>query len=258
MMTDATRKKVKKLHQKKYRYESGSFIIEGLKNVQEACAHGHVELLMVHEDGAANSDIAACIESARACGADIIHVNQKDIKALKTTETFPGVMAVARMQRADVGLVSGTVLYLDHVSDPGNLGTIIRTADWFGVQHVILSHGCVDPYNPKAVRGSMGSMFRVTLHQQSEANDMLTTLKKHGYRLAAFTLNGEPLRTLSVLSDHPLLCVFGSESHGLSQDIVKHCDAQYTISGAGTAESLNVAVSVGIALAHITNNAVSI
>jgi len=144
-----------------------------------------------------------------------------------------------------------TILLLDRVNDPGNLGTIIRTADWFDIHDIILSEGSVDPYNEKVVRSTMGSIFRTHMYQSEYLVETVEFLKKNGYSIAVLDLEGEDISELPKKGKLALL--FGSESHGISDQLLALADASYTISGKGNAESLNLAMSVGITLHQLTH-----
>ncbi|PIR74727.1 MAG: hypothetical protein COU35_00975 [Candidatus Magasanikbacteria bacterium CG10_big_fil_rev_8_21_14_0_10_47_10] len=250
MLTEKTRKFIHKLHQKKYRHESGAFLVEGIKGVQEALKNASGLMLVVDEEKQTEPQIAAIVADAKKQGYDIEIASEKDIVAIKSTDTFPGIMAVVPMSDYDIEAITGPIIFLDHVNDPGNLGTIIRTADWFGVKNILLSEGSVDPYNEKVVRSSMGSIFRVNIFQSEKASEDIAWLKQYKkYQVVGLTLNGEKFKSLN---HEPRtannILAFGSESHGLAADIDKLLDRRYTISGNGSAESLNLGVAVGITL----------
>ncbi len=243
-------KKIRQLQQKKYRYEYRQFLVEGVKGVQEALAAKRVRLLMIEESK--QQLLHTLIMDAAQQGIEIRIVSAKDAESVKTTETFAGVLAVCDMTSASLADVAGTVICLDTLQDPGNVGTIIRTADWFGVSHILLSENCVDPYNEKTVRSSMGSLFHVQLYQSTNIiQDVGYLQKQHGYQVHGLTLHGRPLSPDIVFSVRDCL-VFGSESHGLSSDLEKMLHARYTIPGIGQAESLNVAIAAGIVLSRVS------
>lgn len=171
---------------------------------------------------------------------------------LSDTEQSQGILAA---MPADVQPLSALynpekttpVIALDRISDPGNLGTICRCADWFGVRHVVMNAACVEWHNPKSVRGSMGSVFRVTGHENTDLPEFISAMRKHGYAVyAAVTEENAPsvFQTPSVKS----VLVIGSEAHGIHPDILKHCTQPVRIPRYGSAESLNAAVACGILL----------
>jgi len=198
---------------------------------------------------------AAFIQLVEKAGVEIFFAGRKDIAYIKTTETFPGVLAVVAMKDTSFQAVrgSGPFVCLDGVNDPGNLGTIIRTADWFGVSTILLGQGSVDMYNEKVVRSTMGSFFRTTICKVSNLADSLEKFISEGYSVYAFTMEGLPAADLRVKRTDKVIFLFGSESHGISSELQRLCTASYTIERKGQAESLNVGVAVGIALSHITD-----
>lgn len=255
MLTAATIKHLNQLQQKKYRAEFKEFIVEGVKGVKEAIL-ADAEIILIIIDGKLRDDeeFAELAKLASAHEIPFDFCSRGDIGEIKTTDTFPGVLAV--VSSMDIGLdeiARGTIIALDGLKDPGNLGTIIRTADWFGVSRLILGEGTVDPYNPKVVRSTMGSIFRVDLFESADLAHSLDWLKqKYGYQVIALTMEGAPLPpTIDRRTMDKVILLFGSESHGISPNLEKIVDKSYTIPGQGGAESLNVAVAAGIVMSRL-------
>lgn len=255
MLTAATITHLNQLQQKKYRAEFKEFIVEGVKGVEEAIS-SEAEVVLVIIDGKLRDEpeMIALIDRATERDVPVDFCNRKDIGEIKTTDTFPGVLAV--VAAADTGLdeiARGSIIALDGIKDPGNLGTIIRTADWFGVQNVLLAEDTVDPFNPKVVRSTMGSLFRVRIFESLSLDHSLKTLKeKYGYKIIALDMTGTPLPITSLkLANQPVIFLFGSESHGLRPGLEKLIDTRYTIPGKGSAESLNVAVAAAIVMSRL-------
>jgi RNA methyltransferase, TrmH family len=249
MLSNKTQTLLRKLSQKKYRKEMQAFVVEGRKGVEEALEYADVLMLVI--DGAKREDesLATLIKIADKNDVLVEYAGHKDIVAMKHTETFPGVLAVVAMPDEQDEITDETVIILDKVNDPGNLGTIIRTADWFGVHTIILSEGSVDPYNEKVVRSTMGSIFRANIIQSHNIKSDIEYLKDSGYSIAALDLKGESIKKAKRGSKQVL--IFGSESHGISKELCSLIDVSYTISGNGKAESLNIAMSVGITLFQV-------
>lgn len=244
-----TQANIRQLAQKKYRYQTRTFIVEGVKGVHEAILSDCVEQVVFAEGRTLEQALTGLFALAGQKRLPIETWGLKAINKCVTTETFSGVLAVARMRENVISDFAGkAVLCLDKVSDPGNLGTIIRTADWFGIENILLSEDCVDPYNEKVVRSTMGSLFHVKIAQSDNLLKDIDALRKKEYSVIAFTLNGKPLQ--AVPKQKKVVYVFGSESHGVRQELLDVADC-YTIPGKGKAESLNVGVAVGIALSHI-------
>lgn len=236
------------LQEKKYRKQYSEFIIEGVKGVTEALDNNADVLLVLLQDNKRDDEtFAHIVDVCTKQNIPLELVGRKEIPQIKTTETFPGILAVVGFPEVGTeDVLNGeTVICLDSIKDPGNLGTIIRTADWFGIKHIILSEDSVDPYNPKVVRSTMGSIFRVHIFQADRVEITLTEAKKD-YRIVGLTMNGEPLTKNT--SKKPTIYVFGSESHGVRPELEKLFDTSYTIEGRGKAESLNVAVAAGIVM----------
>jgi len=138
---------------------------------------------------------------------------------------------------------------LDNISDPGNLGTILRNCDWFGVKNIFLSENIVDYTNPKVIRSSMGSVFHLNLFEDVKPN-LLNDLKGKGFEILCADTNGENIFTYQ--SETKKLLVLSSESHGPSKDFEKISDKKISIPRIGNAESLNVASASAVLLSHFT------
>lgn len=254
MLPKATIKHLNELQQKKHRAAAQEFIVEGVKGVEEALENGEVILIVI--DGALRdeADMQTIIKLAEADEVQVEFCGRKDIGEIKTTDTFPGVLAVVSTN--DIGLeeiARGPIVALDGVKDPGNLGTIIRTADWFGITNILLAEDSVDPYNPKVVRSTMGSIFRTRVFESLNLATSLQMLKeKFGYTVVSLEMDGEVLPQKLLKKDNEnVVFLFGSESHGVRESLEKFIDSRYTIPGKGQAESLNVAVAAAIVMSRI-------
>lgn len=245
MLEKSIKKHLTKLHQKKYRKEYNEFIVEGLKGVEEALrSDAEINFIIIEDKRKDEAEFKKIVEKTKA---DIHYCARKDIGEIKTTDTFPGVLAVVRQSEVELD-TSKPIICLDGIKDPGNLGTIIRTADWFGVVNILLSEDCVDLYNEKVVRGSMGSIFHVNALEVNNIIAELENLTQAGYNIVCLTMTGKNINKLK--PKDKTIYVFGSESHGIREEILEMGE-QYSISGEGQAESLNVGVSVGVVLSKI-------
>ncbi|MFA5859302.1 MAG: RNA methyltransferase [Elusimicrobiota bacterium] len=243
---------INKLKNKKERDELGLFIVEGIKCVNEAIASGWTIETLVFEKGFDENRILYGKEDLRA---KKFFVPIDGIQRIQTVKTWPGVMAVVRQKRyALTDITDGTVIIaLENVADPGNLGTIIRTCDWFGVKNIMLSENSVDVYNEKTVRGTMGSIFRTRVYESITIMEDIAKMKKNGYSVYALTLDGEDVKETKLASKNSIY-LFGNESTGLTEYVVEKADKKYKISGGGNRiDSLNLAVSVGVVLNNIIN-----
>lgn len=243
-LTAEQRKHIKKLSQKKYRDEFGEFVVEGEKSVQELMQSDFdIQYLVIEKERGISVDSANC---------DAYECSKSEGEAITAADSFSGVLAVARQKNnaVDYTEVDGPIVVLDHINDPGNLGTIIRTADWFGIKNILVSENSADIYNPKVVRSSMGSLFHISVGKSKNILEDLMAVQKEGYVIAGLSMDGDDISNLKPTKE--MVYVFGSESHGIHPEVEKMLDARYTIPGKGKAESLNVAISAGIVLSRIT------
>ena len=243
---------INKLDQKKVRHEEREFLIEGVKGVEEALnSDMQVLLLVVEGNKRDEDDLAKLINLAESQDVPVEFCGRNDVGDIKTTDSFPGVLAIVEQQEIELQDLEGSIICLDGIKDPGNLGTIIRTADWFGIKSILLSEDCVDPYNPKVVRSTMGSIFHVDIFESEKIVGDLESLQKKGYKLSGLVMDGEDLSKIEIKDKNKEVFILGSESHGIRDEVEKLLDKKYTISGQGSAESLNVAVAAGILMANL-------
>jgi RNA methyltransferase, TrmH family len=226
---------VRSLGQKKFRQESGCFIAEGLKLTQEALSSN----FEIHSLYSTDDDFIAKHSQA-------IKVSAHEMEMMSQLHTPSAHLAVVRSRHSKIDLSKKPrIAILDGVSDPGNLGTILRTADWFGIRNVYCTPNCVELTNPKVVQSTMGSIFRSHVEYLS-IDQLVTTVKNAGYQLCGAVLNGQSAYTASFTGAHAI--VIGSESHGISEQLIQHLDLRITIPGEAGAESLNASVAAGILL----------
>lgn len=221
------------LHQKKHRAEQGLFLVQGPKLVAELLASGW-PVRAIHATAASAARIAH--ERVQVHAAH-------DIERMGTLESGNQVVAVAEMPRrgAMAPLESGElVLALDGIADPGNLGTLLRIADWFGVRRILCSADCVEEFNPKCVQASMGSLFRVAVHRAALAPE-LDRLRTEGAALYLATMDGA--EAFDAALRRPAVLILGSESHGHSPAVRALQAEAIAVPRAGQAESLNVAMA---------------
>lgn len=240
-----------KLKSKKYRYDFRQYFVEGVKGVEEALAFADVAGIFYAESSAQDQEIKDILKAAREKDLTYTSLSRERIAKLKGTATFPGVMAIVNMPK-DKGIdYSKPIICLDHISDPGNLGTIIRTADWFGFEQILLSEGSVDPYNEKVVRATMGSLFRMNIVQSATFSADLERLQDNNYDLIGLDMNGTPITNADPIADNTAL-IFGSESHGMEGSTRRALSKTISIPGKGDAESLNLAVAAAITMHQLS------
>jgi TrmH family RNA methyltransferase len=175
----------------------------------------------------------------------LIRVSPGELERITTLKTPNQVLALVRFFDEKEPAGQEFTVYLDTIQDPGNLGTIVRTADWFGIKQVVCNEGCADLYNPKVVQSTMASIARVSVYYD-EAGDWL---KKQEVPVYAATLDGKSVYEMDKKIKGVL--VIGNESKGISEEVMAYCTEKITIPAKGDAESLNAAVAAGIILSHL-------
>lgn len=188
--------------------------------------------------------------AARRAGAELVTVTDEVLAHLAGTVTPQGVVGVARLRARppeEVLAATDLAVVLVGAADPGNLGTIVRTADAAGAGAVVLTEGSVDPHNPKAVRASAGSLFHLPVARGLGAADVVETCRAAGLRPLAIDAGGEVTHTEVDLTGRCAL-LLGSEAHGLDDAVLAACDARVRVPIHGAAESLNLAVAAAVVL----------
>ena len=244
MITKNQVKYIQSLGQKKSRDIENRFIAEGPKLVNELLTAENcriVQLFALKEwiDENANA-------SDRT---DIIEVSVAELEKISQLTTPNQVLAVIEKieWKGDPEIKENVSLVLDTIQDPGNMGTIIRLADWFGIKNIFCSVECADIYSPKVVQSSMGSISRVRV----EYTDILSWLVANNkVRIYAAVLDGMDITKIEKISEG--IIIIGNESKGINTEMVKLANQQITIPGKGKAESLNASVATGIILSHLT------
>lgn len=233
MFTKAQLKAVRDLHHKKGRSEQERFLVQGPKLVTELLASGFTVDSIYATAAAADrmhlGDAEVLPDHELERMGTMEHGNE--VVATASIPRWPGVEALDRDE---------LVLALDGVSDPGNMGTLIRVADWFGVRRILCSTDCVDVYNPKCVQASMGSIFRVQVHAV-DLGERLAALRAAGAALHIASMEGRSV--VSMRLERPVVLVLGSESHGVSAALRLLQGELVAVPRIGQAESLNVAMA---------------
>lgn len=233
-LQNETVKQARSLKSKKGREQYGEFLAEGEKCVTEALVSDmQVTKIFMH------GEHHAIIALAKSKGLEVIQVPRPVIEALTSVQS-PQNVAASVVIPGQIRPDGDLVVALDGVSDPQNVGSIIRSADAAGAAGVVLGPGCADYLNPKAVRASMGSLFHLHIYE-SDLAAYLTEFKKTGCVVSGH-LNG----TCTLPGCKKICLVIGNESRGVSEHIAKLSDALYKIPIYGRAESLNAAVAAGI------------
>tara|TARA_B110000495_G_C23003085_1_gene592192 strand:+ start:320 stop:1051 length:732 start_codon:yes stop_codon:yes gene_type:complete len=234
---------VKSLQKKKFRLESKCFVVESSKNVNEILNSNY----KVQQIYATKSWIEKCKTKDNI---SINQVNENELQRISSLKTASDVLAVVCIPLEKNNFdFSGINIVLDNVKDPGNLGTIIRICDWFGVKNIYCSEETVDVYNSKVVQSTMGSITRVDVIYtdiRKIIQEVAINVKVYGA-----VMDGNNINQIQVNEDS--LIVFGNESNGISEEIKNVISEKITINKIGEAESLNVAVSAAIILNKFCN-----
>lgn len=240
MLSKSKLKFLKSLNQKKFRDIHKLFVVEGPKLIEELIGSNFI-ISNIHYTGEADFNFPLPGLSEK--------ISEKELQMLSSFKTPNRIIAYAEMP--DAGAVElhekGINIMLDGVSDPGNLGTIIRLADWYGIEQVICSENSVELYNPKVIQSSMGSIFRVKVRYSSLTEIIKSASDTYPFYLAE--MEGEPVYKMNFPENFSL--IMGSESHGISEELKELVKNKITIPKRGEAESLNVAVATGIICSEI-------
>lgn len=247
-LSNRRRKEIGKLSRKKYRRQMQQMIVEGVRSVASAAAAGAPLVdIVVTEERANDERVQALL--AEVGDVPVYLASDGDMQHLSDVETPQGVLAVVRTELVAVEAFRDrrTVLALDGLQDPGNVGTMLRTAAWFGAEAVVAGAGTAGFFNPKVVRSSMGGLWDVELAQTQDLPALLSDLTEHGFHVYGADMEGTTVRQWE--ADQPSVLVLGSEAHGLSDAVRERLDERLVIRGSTRrrgAESLNVAVAAGI------------
>lgn len=238
--------RVRDLRTPRGRREQGRFAFEGPTLLTEARRSG-LGIEEIYGTAAALRSRAALVAELEAGGAAVFEVAERTLARLSDLETPPGLLAVARIPPGDLAAIMarpGPVLLLAGVGDPGNAGTLLRSAEAFGAAGVLFGRGGADPFAPKVVRGAMGSLFRLPV-ATAEAEAVLSAAAAAGRPVVAASLDGEPLAGADLPADAVL--AVGHERHGVA-GFLPRWDRAVRIEQASTTESLNAAVAGSILL----------
>lgn len=241
-------KEIKSLSRRKNRWREGLFIIEGIKVIEEAI---NLSLSIRH---IFFSEVLLEVD-----GGEMFFEKIKDLKGtvklsrnvfngITDLENPQGVLAIVEFKERNIADVFSierpSIMFLDGLNDPGNLGTIIRTADAFNIDAVILGENSVDPYNPKVVRSTMGSIFRVPIYNCKDNNLFFNSIIERGVNVITTSLSGNSLER--EYFHEGFVAVIGNEANGVSREVLEKSTKEVKIPMPGGAESLNAGVAASI------------
>ena len=240
-------KHISSLHQKKYRDLYQEFIIEGENSIIEAL-NSNFEI----------TNVLYCPDFYDISKLNVTHINPTSVTKeimckISDTITPQGIMAVCKIPENSFSNKFTKVLFLDRIQDPGNAGTMIRTADAMGFDAIILSQGCADPYSLKVVRSTVGSIFHIPIIYNVHSIDTLSKLKDRNFTIYATALNNsKSIEETTIFS--PFILIIGNEGQGVSDEIKDFSDYLIRINMPGNAESLNASIAAGILMYKFSEN----
>jgi len=241
MIVKSQVKYIQSLGQKKYRDEDAVFVAEGPKLVKE----------LLNADNIIPVNIFGLDEWIKTNDAildkgQVVEVSESELDRISLFTSPNQVLGIFRKPSfSDLKLEGKISLVLDNIQDPGNLGTIVRTADWFGIEYIICSEDSADVFNPKVVQATMGSIARVQVIYRS----LPELLRDHSHiEQYATALEGTDVTLMKPIREG--LIIIGNESRGISEEVLRTTTQKITIAKKGKAESLNAAVAAGIVLSH--------
>lgn len=240
------------LQKRKNRYKEHRFLTEGFRILEELAALDYMDVLcFVSPTGKDSPRLSSLYDRSQALGWQWYETTEPVYQKMKTTETSQGILGIIPFEEQKIkdhkGTDSGLYLYLHDIQDPGNLGTIIRTAAAVGCPGILLSPGSVDVYNEKVVRSTMGNLFRVPLYQQVGMKELQEFVQMQGLKTIACTMEGAVSYRLLDYSKGAIL-VLGNEGNGLSPELLSCCQERAYIPMELGVESLNLSVAASLFL----------
>ena len=247
MITSLHNQKVvfwRSLNEKKGRDSTGLFLVEGTKMVSEALKSAFtVETILIRDDYTPSFSVPEEIPGFRMPG--------NVFNSVCSAKTPQGIAAVVRIRT--IHSSGSRLIALDGLQDPGNVGTVIRTADAAGFDSVFVSPDCADVFSPKVLRATMGSIFHIGVELTDSLSDLLSQYRNDGYSVISSQLDGDPFYSRNPV-DPPFVLIVGNEGNGISDAVKAQATHRYRLPMRGEAESLNVAVAAGIMMYELTKS----
>jgi len=246
-------KEIRLLKHAKYRFARREYFLEGVRLVEEALHQNLPVQKIIYSPRLERTQRGAELFYAarqKITEAEWLYVHDEVMETLSDTQSHQGIMAVLKQKEQSLEELwrrEGLILLLHELQDPGNLGAIMRLADAGGAAGLILSPGTIDPYSPKVVRASMGSLLRIPFLKITDMEDCLKILRARGYRIWSTTVSGAP-SFWQVDFSLPSVVLFGQEGAGLPPDLMRSTDGLFTIPMSAGIDSINVAMAAGLVL----------
>ncbi len=257
-----TIKRLTKIGDRKYQTRYGEFLVEGIRAVEEAFRAGAgVCDLIVRKGDERVGRIATLIDKAEELSVNAWIVSLSEMDKICRTTNSQGIAAGVKVPSKSIGdlfgemlqIKSGTILFMDAIQDPGNVGTLIRTAEAFGIEAAVLGPGSAGLYNPKTIRSTMGAIFRVSAAEMNDrsAHDTVARFKKAGFRIIASNISERAVPIERLAPHAKNLLIVGSEASGISPELLQIADIEVYIPMTGPTESLNASIAGGILMFEI-------
>lgn len=246
---------IRSLSQKKVRDREKKFVIEGWKSLKDALnSDFQIDFVAMTRDYSENPDYGMLVRAIESRGVELKTLSTVQLNQASGTVHAQGVIAVVAQRKRTLDEIMAKnptlMVFADRVADPGNLGTMVRTCDWFGVDGLMLSEGCVDLYNEKVVRSTSGSIFHLAVVENANAVTVLSQVKALGFRIVATAGDAKTSYT-DLKVHHKNVIVVGNEAGGVQTETRRLAESVVAIPRHGKAESLNVGVACGVILAHL-------
>ena len=241
-------KHVRKLKDKKYRDEYNEYVVEGIKIVEEAVKENvKIKQIIICNDTTKTYEIPTHI-MLEIAKYECIYVTDKIFNLITQVTNPQGIMAIIEKnsEKNQIDYTQDIILVLDDVQDPGNLGTILRTADSIGLNQIVVSKGTADAFNSKVVRSTMGAIFRIKIVETENLIQSIKEMKKHHFKLMVTSLQTE--NSIYDINFNKKIIVIGNEANGVSKEIQDMADEKAKIPMLGRTESLNASVAAGIVM----------
>lgn len=255
-LTNSDIKYIRSLKQKKIRDSEKKFLLEGWHSLYDALNSDYkIDFIGISQFAINNPENERVINRAKKKNILIREIKNNQLNLITDTINSQGVVALVHQKNeifeSNKLIDAKLIVACDGINDPGNLGTIIRTCDWFGVDAVFLNNGCVSLYNEKVIRATAGSIFHLKIYENIEYEIVLPQLKINGFKIIGTTLNGKSLYSFTPQTKQVIM--LGSEAHGIDKDVFQLVDEVVSIPRFGRGESLNVGIACGVILSYFKN-----
>ena len=252
MLTLNELKSISSLRLKKFRENEGKFLIEGFHLIEECLKSEYIIESIIISEELVDAQKGKFIKHIVNKKIPVHYIKKNQFKKLSETENPQGIVAVVETRILPKPVFNSVSLFiaLDKISDPGNLGTIIRTAYWFNADGILLSSKTVDMYNSKVIRATQGALFHVKVYENINLHNELLYFQSSGFKVFLFDVKSESEFERTAFGDKNIL-VFGNETEGISTEILSQPFEKVKIKGYSNCESLNVSSSCSIALHYL-------